>query len=344
MEDFGLTSLYARAAAASPLLPPPSRAPRESLRCRAFDERGRLCKNIIQYHDHVCHEHVDYYRDWWRKNMKNIVYIDAIGIGSHFRRHQQLYLEEFDFQLGGGYVDFDDPYFKEAMCHMETIICDIISNRKLAEHSMYLDNTWNVFFLYLCSFQTFNPNQWPAFLTMLFLNMAYGDSIYDCGNTKKVIHHLYNRLLDNIHINYKDLLRIHIEVLGWMYSKVKFRGYDFAHYIAKHLENLPQPFCCCTEELLREFGPMDAETKELVYSEADFISSLAKNLLHGHMSHLRSDLMAATWAPKRLPFWTLDEAEIAETFRGGIRPTYDEWLAICEEADSKADELSTISM
>jgi hypothetical protein len=233
---------------------------------------------------------------------------------------QKDHLAELDFQLGRGYVDFDDPYFKKTMSKMEADIPDDFTDDTLLQGFDYTWNSWSPYFIYFCRFQNFDASKWPAFLQMVFQIMIYADISSDYVN-RKHIHKTYKHLLKNPHLQYRDLLKVHMKVLAKMYNKtvnifpyigITAKGPDYVRYVGDHLENLPQPFCCCAEEMLREFDHADDETKILLRAEMYYWSSCIKSSIHGRMNLLRAELMEITWAPKRLPFWTLDEAEIVD--------------------------------
>lgn len=353
MEDFGLTSLFENAAAPVPL---PKVARRESLRCRGFD-RGRRCRNMIQYHDHVCHEHVDYYRHWWAKNMEKFVCTEGIVRGSDFTEYQKQHMAEFDFQLGGGYVDFADPYFEMAMREMELIIQERLADNLLLEKSdrapiqnlWFLHNLWIPYFYYLCRFPAFEANKWPAFIKMIFQHRVYVWTALD-DTQKEEIRDPYAQLLVNPHIRYADLLKVHIQVLASVYGKTltysqydrTLIGHDYVEFVSRHMEELRWAFCCYADQAYALFDkllPAHDIMRAGLRSQLRFVSAHFKRRIYRHTNRFKEELMATTWAPERLPFWNMDEGEIAETFEGGRRPCASEWQIVCKEAWNSANSL-----
>lgn len=347
MEDFGLTSLFENAAAPVPL---PKVADSESLRCRGFDH-GRRCRNMIQYHDHVCHEHVDYYRDWWAKNMKKIVYTDGIVCGSDFTEYQKQYMAEFDFQLGGGYVDFADPYFESAMRLIEVIQERVTDNLLSMEEDFWcLRNLWIPYFYYLCRFPAFEANKWQAFIKMIFQHRVYIWTPLD-DTCKGEILDPYAQLLVNPHIRYADLLKVHIQVLVSAYGKTlmcsqydtTMVGYNYVKFVSRHMEELRWAFSCYADQAYALFDkllPTHALLRPGLRSELRLLSAEMKQQIYARTNRFKEELIATTWAPERLPFWNMDEDELAEAFEGGRRPCASEWQAVCNAAWDSANSLA----
>jgi hypothetical protein len=287
----------------------PAPAPCESLRCRAYYPQQyslgplKRCDRIMEQHDGVCWAHKDYYEGWWGRHMPSCGYTEDILMNDN--------VEEMRFQIEHGYVSLQDPELDAALC------------------------TWagcEQFFMFLCEYDQFNYSAYFAHISVIVYRQT------------------------NLVINHQVPYQEAFEVLHRLFD----RGYIFSHYLGhalhwveRNVQGIFGPadvvygILCGTGLTYKDIAgkrQMLADTFRVLrspyFTEADDIrynTCMGRFWLWVGQLHdqaraayepLRFAVLAAAWAPIRLPFWCLDTEEMAEEYPEGL-PSKDEWNVLC---------------
>jgi hypothetical protein len=219
-------------------------------------------------------------------------------------------LEEIRFQIEHGYVSLQDPELVAAL--RQWIGCSL-------------------FFMFLCEYDQFDYTAYPSHVSAI---------VY------KQTHRIINRLQ-----TYDQAF----EALHRLFD----RGYIFGHYLVHSLNwvnrNIQASAANVAEGLLytANVTSRDIAGKRQLLAEtfnvlrSPYIKDAAEddryNSCIGRFwmwisrlkvaeraayEPLREAVLAAAWAPERMPFWCLDAEEMAEDYPEGL-PSKDEWKVLC---------------
>lgn len=304
--SFGIAEMFERAAAEVRM---PVAATHESVRCRAWNmmlyHGVCRCANMVQQHDGTCWEHANYYRGWWTQHVPtNDGHEDAIMLH---------YQEEMRFQIEGGYVSLSDPELATAL------------QRNPRQH---------LFFQWLCSYADFDGTRFPASVaacvSRIFKTQLLGGAV------------LYEAAFADLHLHFDRgyIFDIYLQIaLSWIADNIQgivgpatmlesvlncaaisyrdVAGRRLA--LAEHFNALRSPYFLSA-----------AEDDRYTSCKGRFWMWIArlKQAERNAYEPLREALMAAAWAPTRMPFWCLDVAEQAEDYPEGL-PSKAAWATLC---------------
>ena len=199
--------------------------------------------------------------------------------------------KEIEFQLDGGFVDYTDAADAVHNSHIEL-------------------------FLYLCKRPTFRAADWPRVrvraITYLTGRYMYG---IDRWNT------IFAPLIRHYPICYifQESFQIVMGVQKWRK--------DFKYFLADTQVEYKDIFPIRRQlfECLDRHGDLTLKSEFLLW-----LAPL-KEAERFVVEPLRQEIVAAGWAPERMPFWCLDLDEIAELYPEGL-PSKEEHLAACVAA------------
>lgn len=306
--NFGIASLFENAAAEVRL---PAKATCESLRCRAWYlphmsfMKWRRCDAVKEQHDGTCWEHRDYYKGWWSRHVPTNDYTEDVMMSDQ--------LEEIRFQIERGHVSLQDPELVAAMGRW--IGCSL-------------------FFMFLCEYDQFDYATYPVHVSGIVYRL-----------TNQVINRLktYDQAFESLH-------------------RLFDRGYIFTHYLAHCLDwvnrniyagaaNVVEGLLYTANVTFRDIAgkrQLLAESFKVmrsrhIASDAEddrynfcmgrywmWVSRL-KTAERAAYEPIREAVLAAAWAPVRMPFWCLDVEEVAEDYPEGL-PSKEEWKVLCTSA------------
>ncbi len=304
-----IANLYEQAAAE---VRPPAKAPCESRQCRAWYlpqmtmMKWRRCTNAAEQHDGTCWAHAEYYTHWWRRHVPM----------NDYEEDRLMYdnLEEMTFQIERGYVSVADPKFIKLLR----------ANSKCS-----------LFFLWLNEFPDFNARLFPAHLNCAVYKQTR--HIIEHGWSYESAFNELHRFFDRGHIFRLYLAHVvywitdNIQgiigpatILDALLHKAKV-GVTFRDIAGQRLQ------LAALLDQLRNPHIKDAEQDDR-YNACKgrywmWVSDL-KMAEKAAYAPLKEELIAATWAPERLPFWCLDAEEVVEEHPEGL-PTKEAWAALC---------------
>jgi len=307
MDSFDIDKLFERAAAE---IRQPARAPCESLQCRAWHMslmKWRRCTNSAEQHDGTCWAHADYYTHWWRRHVPS----------NNHEEDTLMYdnLEEMTFQLERGYVSLKDIEIGAFNPQ-----CDL-------------------FFLWLCSFPDFDADKYPA-----HLNVA------TYKQTRHIIlhQHQYDAAFMELHRYFSRGKIFHlylIHAVHWI--KNNFQGVDgpglvldsilrVANVTFWDIAGQRQLLASVLNQFRSSYIKNEAEDDCYNICKGRFWAWVTDLKMGARAAYatLKEELIAAAWAPERLPFWCLDCEEIAEEHPDGL-PTKEAWAALCTAVEAK---------
>lgn len=308
MESFDIDKLFERSAAE---VQPPAASPCESLRCRAWYTTQysfgplRRCDRIIEQHDGVCCAHSDYYCNWWARHVPDSEYMEDIIMSDK--------IEEMRFQIEGNYVSLKDP--------------ELVERLKQYPFSTLL-------FIWLCEFADFDATAFPGHISACTYHIVKHDILYfrkpyelafaplhrhfDRGLIfEYYLLHSLNWIADNIHGCLSPANVLEGLLIG---SAISYRDVAGRRLqLAEHFKVLRNRYIKLAEHDDRYTG-----CKGRFWM---WISRL-KQMARDSYEPLRGEVLAAAWAPARMPFWCLDSDEVLEDYPEGL-PNKMEFAALC---------------
>lgn len=308
MESFDIDKLFESAAAE---VRPPSVAPYESLRCRAWYATqysfGALlrCNRTVEQHDGVCWAHSDYYCNWWTRHVPNSEYMEDILMGDNF--------EEMRFQIEGGHVSLKDPMLLE----------------RLTQHPFS-----TLFFLWLCNYEDFDATKFIGHISACTNHIVKHDILYFRKPYELAfasLHRYFDRGLIFEHYLLHSLHWLNDNILGCIGPANIFEGLlngavvSFREVAGKRLQLAEH-----LKILRNRYIKLAEDDDRYTSCKGRFwmwISRL-KQEARDEYEPLRGEILATTWAPARMPFWCLDSDEIAEDYPEGL-PNKAEFAALC---------------
>ncbi len=306
MESFDIDKLFENAAAP---IRPPARATCESRRCRGWDPMqyslGPLtrCNNVAEQHDGTCWAHRDYYQGWWKRHVPNCEYMEDIIMNDNE--------EEIIFQIENGYVSLDD---------------------KELDAALRLNVGRDLFFIWLCRFPEFNYSVYPVNVSVavrrqtehvIYRRLSYEDAFAD-------LHRLFDRGYIFTHYLAHVLNWIKNNIQGILGPATIFDALLRNARVTFRDVAGKRQLLATSLEILRNTAFSAEDDDRYNSCKGRFwmwISSL-KEAEKATFDPLKEELMAATWAPERLPFWCLDVEEVAEEHPEGL-PSKEAWTKIC---------------
>ncbi len=324
MESFDIDKLFERAAA------------KTKSQCRAWEKRDcspgplKRCNNMILQHDHVCLAHKDYYKGWWKRHVPNSASMEEIILCDN--------AVEMRFQIENGYVSLSDFEL---------------------ERELHWNPQHRRFFIFLCSYGKFNP-----YAHHLSIQCAVDRSFRDIITDQES----YSEAYEDLHkyIDKDWIFDIYLQnLVSWIKGNIHDISYpeeifdrmlrqaniSYAHVagqcddLASHLSDLRKPDRDDDEDDEDSYYD-DEDDEDCDYDDNyDDLYDTCKNLFWGFIydlkadakaryEPLRSEVLAAAWAPERMPFWCLDVEEVAEEHPEGL-PSKEEWKALCSAAEIK---------
>jgi hypothetical protein len=312
-EDFGIADMYTRAAGP---IQKPTKATHESRQCRAFHPFQytlgpvQRCQNSAVQHDGTCWEHTDYYRDWWSRHIPCSAYMADILLCDN--AHEILY------QLKNGYVSIEDTDFKDCMT---TRNIDV------------------VFIVFLCRHTNFNVAEWPGLMVRL-VNERFTKSILHLHKSAaEAFAPLYS------YIDRASIFDIYIQlVIDWVNHNLQgvigpagvfdsFLRTADVHY--GHIVGNRQRIATYINVMRNQHISNDDD--DMLYTACCgrywmWVSHLKERARRTY-APLKEELMAASWAPQRMPYWCLDWEEVAEEYPEGL-PSKAEHAALCKKIET----------
>jgi hypothetical protein len=307
MDSFDIDKLFERAAGEVRM---PTRATHESQRCRAWDmilfHGVCRCENMAQQHDGTCWEHANYYRGWWTQHVPtNDGHEDAVMLH---------YQEEMCFQIERGHVSLSDPELAAAL------------RSNPGQH---------LFFQWLCAYADFDGTQFPASVATCV------DRIFKTQLLRRTVS--YEDAFANLHLHFDRgyIFDIYLQIaISWIADNIQG--------IVGPANMLESVLNCAAISYRDIAGRRLALAEHFKKLRSQYIASAAEddryNSCKGRFwmwisqlkqaernayDPLKAELMAATWAPARMPFWCLDAEEVAEEYPEGL-PTKAAWAALCD--------------
>lgn len=307
-ESFDIDKLFERAAAE---VRPSAAAPCESLRCRAWMPMMyslgplRRCERAVEQHDGTCWEHRDYYNGWWARHVPDSEYMEDIFMSDNE--------EEMRFQIENGYVSLMDPELMETLA---------------------MESLRSLFFLWLCQFADFEATAFPAHISACVHRIVKHDILYfrkPYEEAFAALHRHFDRGLIFEHYIVHCLEWIAGNIQGCMgpanvlegllvSASISYR--DIAGrrlQLAEHFQLLRNPYIKSTEDDDRY---MSCRGRFWMW-----VSRL-KQVARDSYESLRAEVLAAAWAPARMPFWCLDLEEVVEDYPEGL-PDKAEFATLC---------------
>ena len=308
MDSFDIDRLFERAAAE---VRPPVRAPCESLRCRAWHlphMSMRRCDLMTEQHDGTCWEHRDYYKGWWTRHVPaNDHAEDTLMYDNQ---------EEIRFQIERGHVSLQDPELGAAL--RQWIGC-------------------SQFFMFLCEYDQFDYSAYPSHVSAISYRLTNNiiNRVQTYDQAFESLHRLFDRgyifthylahCLNWVNRNVQGSLGPANVVEGLLYTaNLTFRD------IAGKRQLLAETF----RVLRNQYIPSDVEDDRYNFCKGRYwiwVSDL-KAAERAAYEPIREAVLAAAWAPARMPFWCLDVEEVAEDYPEGL-PSKEEWKALCVAAE-----------
>ena len=299
-----IASLFENAAAE---VRAPAKAPHESLRCRAWYSRycfapTRRCDRIVEQGDGTCWQHRDYYKGWWTSTVPTSPLMeDNIMLNCE---------AEIRFQIQNGFVSLQDP-------ELETRLRDF-------PH-------YGQFFMMLCEYSEFDYSAYPVHITIIVNKL-----------TQHIIHRrqTYDQAFANLHRLFDRGYVFHhylINCLIWVADNIKAGAPNVvegllytANVTFRDIAGKRQMLALLFKTLRNEHIENDAEDDRYNMCRGRFwlwVSEL-KAAERAAYEPLREAVLAAAWAPARMPFWCLDVEEVAEDYPEGL-PSKEEWKTLC---------------
>ena len=264
--------------------------------------KWRRCDRVKEQHDGTCWEHRDYYKGWWTSHVPTNDYQEDVVMSDR--------LEEIRFQIENGYVSLRDPEL--AISLRQWIGC-------------------SQFYIFLCEYDQFDYSAYPMHVSAMMYRLS-----------NNVINRLqpYDQAFESLH-------------------RLFDRGYIFTHYLAHCLNWVNRNIQAGAANVVEGLLHYANITFRDIAGKRQMLADNFKMLRHPHIKNeadddrynmcrgrfwlwvselkaaeraayepLREAVIAAAWAPARMPFWCLDVEEVAEDYPEGL-PSKDEWKALC---------------
>jgi hypothetical protein len=313
MDTFGIAEMFERSAA--PVRQPVA-APCESLRCRAFYPQQysfgsfRRCTGMAEQHDGVCWTHADYYRDWWRRRVPTSDYMEDVILSNNDH--------EMQFQVSGGYVSLADFELAEAL------------RENPGQH---------FFFQWLCTYADFDGRRFPASVAAC-VGRIFKTTILNSRIT-------YEKAFGALHSSFERgyIFEVYLQFcVAWIKDNIQgilgpAKMLDaFLRSATVNYRDIAGRRLVLAEYLNALRNPHIASARILQATDDDryntckgrfwlWVSDL-KQAERNAYDPLKAELMAAAWAPTRMPFWCLDVDEVAEDYPEGL-PSAAAWSVLC---------------
>ena len=297
--------------------PKPTKASCESQQCRAYYPFQytlgpvQRCPNAAVQHDGTCWEHADYYTDWWSRHIPDTAYMADVLLCDN--KHEMVY------QLRNGYVSINDDAFAH---YMTTRTVDVL------------------FIEFLCMHTNFNVEDWPNLMVHLVNERFVKSILHLHKSAAEAFAPLYS------YIDRASIFDIYVQlVVNWIKHNLQgvigpagvFDAYlRTADVEYRHIVGNRQRIAGYIKVLRNQHIPNDDD--DMLYTACMgrywmWVSNLKERARHTY-APLKEELMAASWAPQRMPFWCLDSEETIEEYPDGL-PSKADHTALCKKIDTQ---------